>query len=312
MKPTTARDRSWILWGALGGWLAAYPMAVLVLWGVAAGSDLSGPPAAALLGRLVPVNLVSTLLGAGVGLLVGRARASRRALAESEARFRSMAAAAPEAIVLMDAEGRVTFWNPAAEAMFGYSRAEALGMDLHAALMPPRYREAFAAGHARFARSGAGHAVGRTLELAALRRDGSEFPIELSVAALKIGGRWEAMGIVRDISERKQAEAERLAREKLAGVLEMAGAACHHMNQPLQSALWGLQALLEELPAGERMRPELERLHGQIERMREITRKIMEITRYESLDYYRGVKIVDIDKASAKGGPPPEPPPENT
>jgi PAS domain S-box-containing protein len=192
--------------------------------------------------------------------------------------------------------------------MFGYSREEALGMDLHAALMPPRYREAFAAGHARFAETGRGHAVGRTLELGALRRDGSEFPIELSVAALRLKGRWEAMGIVRDISARKQAEAERLAREKLAGVLEMAGAACHNMNQPLQSALWGLQALREELPEGERMHAELGRVLAQIEKMRAITRKIMAITRYEALDYYRDVKIVDIDKASAKGVVPPAPP----
>jgi PAS domain S-box-containing protein len=313
----TAAFRTYGIWTALGallGWLAAYPMAALVLWGAlgaAPGSETAAPAPRGVFGlfdRLLPVNLISALLGSGGGLLLRRAMLSRRALRESEARFRSMAAAAPEAIILMDARGRVTFWNAAAETMFGYSREEAIGMDLHAALMPPRYREAFAAGHARFAETGRGHAVGRTLELGALRRDGSEFPIELSVAALRLKGRWEAMGIVRDISARKQAEAERLAREKLAGVLEMAGAACHNMNQPLQSALWGLQALREELPEGERMHAELGRVLAQIEKMRAITRKIMAITRYEALDYYQDVKIVDIDKASTKGVVPPAPP----
>jgi PAS domain S-box-containing protein len=297
---------SWMVLGALGGWLAAYPMAALAVWGVfvtapgAEMADLFSLGFSTVAGRMVPVNLISAVLGAGIGLLAGKARRSRQALRESEERFRSMAAAAPDAIVMMDPWGRVTYWNAAAERIFGYSREEALGMNLHDALMPPRYREAFEAGHARFAETGRGHAVGRSLELYAWRRDGGELPIELSVAAIRLNSEWHAMGIVRDITDRKQAEAERLGREKLQGVLEMAGAACHNMNQPLQSVIWHTQALLEDVPEENYLHKELRLIHEQIDKMRKITKKIMSITRYETVDYYKDIKIIDIDKASEK------------
>jgi PAS domain S-box-containing protein len=303
--------------GALGGWVAAYPLTALALWGVFGFGP--GSSAAALLAsglaeplwRMVPVNLISAALGGAIGLLVSKDLRVRRVLRESEERFRSMAASAPDAIIMMDSRGRVSYWNLAAEKLFGYGREEAIGMDLHAALMPPRYREAFESGYARFTETGRGHAVGKAMELSALRRDGAEFPIELTVSALRLGKTWQALGIVRDISERKQAEAAKLAHEKLQGVLEMAGAACHNMNQPLQSVLWHIQALLEETPAADYLHKELELIHGQIDKMRKITKKIMAITRYETLDYYQDTKIIDIDRASEKTDPPALPPLKN-
>jgi PAS domain S-box-containing protein len=254
----------------------------------------------AFLGRMLPVNLISAVLGAAAGLLVRKSFCARRELQEKEELFRSMASAAPDAIITMDARGRISFWNAAAERIFGYTREEAMGIDLHRSLVPERFREIFERGYAGFKETGRGHAVDRSQELAALRKDGREFPIELSLSAFRLRGDWHAVGIVRDISDRKRAEEERVAREKLEGVLEMAGATSHNMNQPLQTLLWRVQMLAEEMPESSPLQEHLQTIKAQVERMKAISKKIMDITRYETVDYYKEVKIIDIDKASER------------
>ncbi len=133
-------------------------------------------------------------------------------LKESEAKFQSIASAARDAVILLDDEGRLTFWNEAAEKMFGRNAEEVAGRTLHFVLAPLRYHEAYRKGYSAFAKTGEGPVVGKTLEIEALRRDGTEFPIELSVSAVLIGDRWHAVGILRDITQRKRAEAELEAR----------------------------------------------------------------------------------------------------
>jgi diguanylate cyclase (GGDEF)-like protein/PAS domain S-box-containing protein len=132
--------------------------------------------------------------------------ASQESLRESEEQLRTIAASAQDAIVMMGAEGAILFWNRAAEVIFGYASDEAIGQNLHHLLAPERYRPAFEAGFARFRTSGEGAVVGRMLELQALRKDGTEFPMELSLSAVKRGEEWIAIGIIRDISARKLAE----------------------------------------------------------------------------------------------------------
>ena len=102
--------------------------------------------------------------------------------------------------------GPVTYWNEAAEEMFGYPAQEAIGRVLHRFIVPPRFLEAHNAVFSHFVETGEGAAVGKTLELAALKKDGTEFPIELSLSAVMISDRWNAIGILRDITERKNAE----------------------------------------------------------------------------------------------------------
>jgi len=104
------------------------------------------------------------------------------------------------------------------------------------------------------------------------------------------------IAVTRDITARKRAEKERLQREKLQGVLEMAGAACHELNQPLQYIYYLLNEIIEENPKNESIRE----IKTQFDRIREITSKVDGITTYEATDYIKGSKIVDIDKASRK------------
>jgi two-component system sensor kinase FixL len=128
-------------------------------------------------------------------------------LGATEARLGSVLDSALDAIITADVEGLVEDWNPAAERMFGYSRQEALGRPLEM-IIPERFRDAHRAGIRRVAAAGSRRVTGRTVEVAAVRRDGSEFPIELSLATWERAGQRHFTGIIRDISVRKQSEAE--------------------------------------------------------------------------------------------------------
>lgn len=100
-----------------------------------------------------------------------------------------------------------------------------------------------------------------------------------------------------DITDRKRVEAEKLAREKLKAVLELAGAVCHELNQPMQVALVNAMRLKRQLTEDEPTRL-AESVCESVERMAQLTKKLTHITRYETKDYVMGAKIIDIDKAS--------------
>lgn len=130
-----------------------------------------------------------------------------QALREREDMLSKIMGSAQDAILMLDNHGNVVLWNAAAEKIFGYSNQEALGKNLHLLLAPSRLHEAHQDAFDRFSSTGEGEVIGKTLELAALRKDGTEFPMELSLSNVKFKGQWHAVGIVRDISERKKSEA---------------------------------------------------------------------------------------------------------
>jgi PAS domain S-box-containing protein len=129
----------------------------------------------------------------------------RMALRESEAKFRSVMESAIDAIISGDAEGNIRSWNSAATALFGFTEEEVIGRPIEL-IIPERYRESHQEGVRRVTSGGPSHVIGKTVELAALRKDGSEFPVELSLATWFLDDKRYYTGIIRDISERKQAE----------------------------------------------------------------------------------------------------------
>lgn len=124
----------------------------------------------------------------------------------NETIFRVMSTCMQDAMVMMNSEGSITFWNNAAVKLFGWSESEALGKELHYLITPAGYRQAYEKAMVEFRKSGKGAAIGKTLELQALCKEGKEFPVELSLTATKVSGAWNSVGIIRDISDRKQAE----------------------------------------------------------------------------------------------------------
>ena len=149
-------------------------------------------------------NEIGDLIGS-FNLLIGKVADREQSLRTSEARSRAIAQSANEAIITSDSAGNIVGWNHGAEITFGYLESEALGQPM-TLLIPERYRDAHVAGMSR-ARLGAEHRIiGKTVELSGLRKDGSEFPLELSLA------KWESndgvffTGILRDITGRKYLE----------------------------------------------------------------------------------------------------------
>lgn len=160
--------------------------------------------------RWSPVEMDSlATLAEIIGTLLMREQTNTR-LETSEQRFRAVTETAQDAIIAIDSVGSVTYWNPAATQIFGYTKDEAVGKNVHEWLAPPRYRQQADAGMKEFARTGRGNAVGITQELTALRKDGVEFQIELSLSGIAKGSGWSAVAIIRDITARKLAEGQLL------------------------------------------------------------------------------------------------------
>ncbi len=140
--------------------------------------------------------------------------ASKRAeeeLRERETVLSAISQSAQEAIVMIDNDGKVIHWNKSAERIFGYTAEETLHLVLHEVLAPDNYRSAYQEAFAQFRVSGQGAAIGKTVELYGLHKNGAQIPVELSLSAARIKGQWHAIGILRDISDRKRIEHERRA-----------------------------------------------------------------------------------------------------
>jgi len=128
-----------------------------------------------------------------------------RMLRDSEERFRIITGSALDAIMMINDEGKISFWNEAAEKMFGYSSEYVSGKEMDTLIMPERYKQSYRSGLTTFKATGQAVVISKTVELTAVRRDGTEFPIAISLTAVTLEGRRYAIAIARDITERKQA-----------------------------------------------------------------------------------------------------------
>jgi len=180
-------------------------------------------------------------------------------LTGSERHFRAVAESAKDAIISGDDSGNIMAWNAAAESLFGYSETEIKGQCL-TILMPERFRNPHKEGLARVADGGVTHVIGKAVELTGLRKDGSEFPLELSLAQWQASDGQFFTGIIRDITKRKQKEEElrtsqaekehmmeRLIQsEKVAAIGTMASGIGHEINNPLYVISSMAEALRDE------------------------------------------------------------------
>ena len=147
-------------------------------------------------------------------------KVSNRVLRSSLERYHAVTQTASDAIISADDQGVIEDWNAGATRLFGYEKAEVVGQPL-TMLIPQRFRDGHLAGMKRVQSGGERHAVGTTVELAGRRKDASEFPIELSLSEWTVAGRRHFTGTIRDISERKRAEASlHAASEQFRGLVE--------------------------------------------------------------------------------------------
>jgi two-component system sporulation sensor kinase A len=129
---------------------------------------------------------------------------------KNEENFQEIANSLKDAIIIVDDKGKITYWNSAAEKIFGYSSAETLGKSVHQLVVPktmcPEGKDRIKSSMDIFSDTGMGYFTVGNVELVGSRKDGSEISIELSISPLKKSGKWSAVGVVKDITRRKQAE----------------------------------------------------------------------------------------------------------
>jgi PAS domain S-box-containing protein len=212
--------------------------------------------------------------------------AAQRAIRESEERKAAVLRSTLDSIVTMSANGTVLEFNPAAEATFGYRKEEAVGNMLADLIIPYRFREAHKAGLARYTATGEAHVLGQRLELPAMRKDGTEFETELTITRSDIGGEQSFTGVLRDITLRKQQDAER---EQLIKALarsnqeldQFAYVASHDLKAPLRGIANLSQWIEEDL--GDTLKTEnkeqMELLRGRVHRMEALIDGILQYSR---------------------------------
>ncbi|RRQ23056.1 PAS domain S-box protein [Thiohalobacter thiocyanaticus] len=215
-------------------------------------------------------------------------KAREQALRSSENRLRATIETALDCIIGMDARGRITEFNPAAEECFGYRCDEVLGQPLAELMIPPRDREAHRSGLARYRREGCGPFLGQRVEVNAMRADGSEFPAELAITVARSETGDSFIGYLRDITRTKEAEAARAQLEaqlrqaqKMEAIGHLSGGVAHDFNNIL-TGIMGYVSLAEEYCEGladPRLGQYLARARQSGERARDLIRQLLTFSR---------------------------------
>lgn len=244
--------------GILLRWLLPGCTASLVLlaWGIGkarvAGIVAPGEGTALMLfGGLILFYTLIVSASRAIDTQEAKTHLATSALREEERRSQSILATSLDGVLIMDEKGCVVDWNQAAERIFGWPRAEMLGRQLADYLIPERLRVSHSAGLQRYLQTGEGVILGKRLELPALRRDGSEFPVELSINVVADVHPPVFVGFIRDITARRRAEtALREAKEQAEKASQakddFLAALSHELRTPLTPVLLSSSALQED------------------------------------------------------------------
>jgi len=201
-----------------------------------------------------------------------------RAGRESDAQQGAILEAAHDAIITMDQQLNIREFNPAAERMFGYARLDILGRNVEL-LLPPLDRAPHKRALDEYLTAGRGPLAGRQLELRGLRADGTEFPLELTVARIGADSRAVLTGFLRDITERRALEEQLRQSQKLEAIGRLAGGVAHDFNNILMSIMGSADLLLMQLARGDAARGEAAEIKQAIDRGAGLTRQLLAFSR---------------------------------
>jgi len=211
---------------------------------------------------------------------------AEQALRESEARLRALVETAVDGVILIDRRGTVLMFNPACERLFGYAASEAVGQNVKL-LMPSPYQEEHDGYLSNYARTGERKIIGIGREVKGQRKDGSIFPMELSVGEARQDEQSIFVGIVHDLSERKRTEEQLVQAQKMEAVGQLSGGIAHDFNNLLTVIVGNADLLSERL----KVRPDLQRLAEAIagagERGAQLTQRLLAFSRRQTLQPVR-------------------------
>jgi PAS domain S-box-containing protein len=204
-----------------------------------------------------------------------------RAGKESDARQGAILEAAHDAIITMDAQLNIREFNPAAEQMFGYARIDILGRNVEL-LLPAADRLKYLNALSKYLADGGGPLADRQLEMTGLKADGSEFPVELSVARVGADSRAVLTGFVRDVTERRLLEEQLRQSQKLEAIGRLAGGVAHDFNNILMSIMGAADLLLMQLGRNDPAIDEANEIKQSVDRGAGLTRQLLAFSRRQA------------------------------
>ena len=210
-------------------------------------------------------------------------RRAEQEIRETAARLKALVETAVDGVIMIDGQGLIQMFNPACEKLFGYEAAEVIGLKV-GMLMPRPYREEHQTYLENFHRTGEKKIIGIGREVTGQRKDGSVFPMDLSVGEATHGdGESIFVGIIHDLTERKQTEAQLIQAQKMETVGQLSGGIAHDFNNLLTVVVGNAEVLSELL----RARPDLKHLADSIvaagERGAELTQRLLAFSRRQTL-----------------------------
>lgn len=194
-----------------------------------------------ILGRILLLYAVCLIVIAICSWLLARTSIRRKkaeeAMRENEEELRAINTAAANAIILIDNNKNVLHWNPAAERLFQYSAAEVVKKKITSIISPPKHQSTFTKISRQFMMPDPDSMEAKTIELYGYKKDGTEFPVEVSFSAYKSGEQWHTVGIIRDISARKEMEMEVLRVQKFESLGVLSSGIAHDFNNLLTAII---------------------------------------------------------------------------
>jgi PAS domain S-box-containing protein len=195
-------------------------------------------------------------------------------LRASEARWRAVIDSAVDGIIVIDARGRIEGFNPAAERLFGYAEHEVVGSNVRM-LMPSPYHEEHDTYLARYVSTGVRKIIGTGREVTGLRKDGTTFPLHLSVGEMKVTGEQKFTGIVHDLAARVRMEQQLREQTTLASLGEMAAVIAHEVKNPLAGIRGAIQVIGTRLPKESKDAAMAKEIVSRIDALNELMRDLL-------------------------------------
>lgn len=217
---------------------------------------------------------------------ITKRKQTEQALKDREIQMRSITDSAYDAILMMDPNGNISYWNVAAERILGYKSEEAIGKNLHQLIAPESYHEAHLAAFSKFLTNGEGSAIGKITDLEVFRKDRTIIPVQLSLSAVKMSNGWHSVGILRDITQQKKDEeelinAKTVAEEATHAKSEFLANMSHEIRTPMNAVI-GFSELLKKTDMTVKQRDYINKIDASAKSLLGIINDILDFSKMEA------------------------------